>query len=374
MAPPTPAPAVALVAKNCGQCPLLRSGDRWVVNEREITAPSGSRLCAAGISNLYPKVKQVLKILASGAPVPRELLLCEAANCRATFALELTAPSGEPVLSPRASQRLGRRATIVARMLTHLGPFMLRLPSEVASELLAVCHVAQYKAGKVILLQGVQGERLYIVAEGSVQVVRKGANDEETALLALGVGECFGEMSILTGEPTSAEVRSVADSTILAVPREQLEALLLRHPVLSREFSKLLATRLNAANESFHTELRRGILGKLSMISLADLIQTLHHSRRSGVLTVQSTRQKACIYFQTGTLVGAQVDEKCAEEAVYHVIGWPEGDFCFEPQDVSPAPVLRVRADTFAVVLEGLRRMDEKRAQGESSDRAVQAD
>src|SRR6185295_12964106 len=102
-------------------------------------------------------------------------------------------------------------------------------------------------------------------------VARQGKGGEETILVTLGAGECFGEMSILTGDVTTAEVRARGKATILSIHKDNLETLLVKRPGLSREFSKLLAGRLKATNSSLESELSRGVLGKLSMIPLLDL-------------------------------------------------------------------------------------------------------
>ena len=85
-----------------------------------------------------------------------------------------------------------------------------------------------------------------------------------SVLAVLGEGECFGEMSLLTGELTSAAVTARGEASVAAVPREELERLLEASPELSRAFTNLLAARLRAQNAWLEGELGRGILGQLS--------------------------------------------------------------------------------------------------------------
>src|SRR6185436_6288364 len=107
----------------------------------------------------------------------------------------------------------------------------------------------------------------------------------------------------------------------------KLEALLLRRPVLSREFSKLLAERLKATNMSLQTELNRGIIGKLSMISLVDLVQSLGQSRRSGTLVLNHFGQQARLGFQNGTIISGNCGDIHGDEVFFTVVCWPDGDF-----------------------------------------------
>lgn len=62
-------------------------------------------------------------------------------------------------------------------------------------------------AGEVILKQGQQGQKVYLLVEGSVEVILEG--EKEVCLATLKVGDFFGEMSCLTGEPVSATIRSL---------------------------------------------------------------------------------------------------------------------------------------------------------------------
>ncbi|MCX7804733.1 MAG: DUF4388 domain-containing protein, partial [Planctomycetota bacterium] len=203
-------------------------------------------------------------------------------------------------------------------------------------------------------------ENLYIVGEGEVEVVRLSQDDRSEVVLAtLGKGECFGEMSLLTGEPTSATVRSRGHSTVLLLNRERLESLLGGHPELGRAFSKLLADRLKATNVSLESELDRGIMGKLSLINIVDLIQTLNASRRTGTLTVSRRGVSAVLSFRDGRLVGARVGDEEGEEAFYGLMAWPDGDFCFEQGEIRGEG--NIRTDTMGLLMEGLRRLDEAR-------------
>ena len=57
-----------------------------------------------------------------------------------------------------------------------------------------------FPAERVIARQGEIGSGLFIIADGSVRVVRDGRHDR-----ALGPGEFFGELSVLDGAPRNAQ-------------------------------------------------------------------------------------------------------------------------------------------------------------------------
>jgi CRP/FNR family transcriptional regulator, cyclic AMP receptor protein len=314
------------------------------------------------------------KALPPGMPLPDDFLLCDAPGCDAAFRMEFIqqAPSLPAVTGAHGTTRRLELSANAAVAAARKQPFLSRLSPELAAELISACATKKYEQGQIILMQGVVGAHLFIVGEGAVEVARWGPGGDETILVTLGVGECFGEMSILTGEATSAEVRSKGTSTILSLHKDLLETLLLKQPGLSREFSKLLADRLKATNVSLESELARGVLGKLSMISLVDLVQTLHQGRHTGTLVLNYSGEQCRLGFRAGNLCTGMCGETSGEDAFYKVICWPDGDFCFEqtpPDDSGPG---RIKLDTMGLMMEAMRRMDEQKSDNNAAKKPTE--
>lgn len=99
-----------------------------------------------------------------------------------------------------------------------------------------------FPPGTRVLRQGISGSAFYLVLEGTARV--RVGNEPP----ALGRGEFFGEISVLTGEPPSADV--VAETTLrcLVVPAPDLEPLLLAHPRLMLRVLQAEARRVRSAN------------------------------------------------------------------------------------------------------------------------------
>ena len=72
-------------------------------------------------------------------------------------------------------------------------------------------------------------------------------------LARLGVGSVFGEMSFLSGERTSATIRTMTEVELLRLPHRQLRTFLANDPQFSGQFYKslavTLASRLKVANQ-----------------------------------------------------------------------------------------------------------------------------
>ena len=99
-----------------------------------------------------------------------------------------------------------------------------------------------FPAGTRVLRQGLSGSGFYLVLDGAARVHVGGEAPQ------LGRGEFFGEISVLTGEPPSADV--VAETTLrcLVVPAPELEPLLLAHPRLMLRVLQAEARRVRSAN------------------------------------------------------------------------------------------------------------------------------
>ena len=112
----------------------------------------------------------------------------------------------------------------------------------------------KYKSGDIILEQGVEGDALYVVKEGQVEV-SKSEGEVRSTLVTLEVGEHFGEMSLLEGQPTSARVSADGDVTLLIIPREKFLKLLNENIAIGHKVYKSLAYALSKRLRSTSADL-----------------------------------------------------------------------------------------------------------------------
>lgn len=87
------------------------------------------------------------------------------------------------------------------------------------TELIARCHVELRDPGEIIIAEGEPGDSMYIVAEGSVRVVR---GHPPIQLAELGEGAFFGEIALATDAPRQASVVAVTPTSLLVVPRHAI--------------------------------------------------------------------------------------------------------------------------------------------------------
>jgi CRP-like cAMP-binding protein len=102
-------------------------------------------------------------------------------------------------------------------------------------------------AQRVIARQGEIGTGFFIIAAGSVRVIRDGAT-----LAELGPGDFFGELSVLDGKPRNAQVVSTEPTTCLALASWDFEAVVRDQPSVALAILRELAGRLRALTEERH--------------------------------------------------------------------------------------------------------------------------
>lgn len=97
-----------------------------------------------------------------------------------------------------------------------------------------------FKAGAVLLTEGAQDHKLFVLIEGQVEVLRKGTQvsyvDEP--------GSLFGEMSVLLDMPQSATVQAITEVDYFVI--DNAIEVLHSHPDWLWQIARLLAQRVNA--------------------------------------------------------------------------------------------------------------------------------
>ncbi len=103
--------------------------------------------------------------------------------------------------------------------------------------------ILRYTRGEAMVRQGDTGDSLYLIRSGSVEVTLRTDKNEPVVLASLGPGKCFGEMSLLTGEPRSATVTALEETQVVVVGKEGLKALFESNPLLVEPLSSMLEDR-----------------------------------------------------------------------------------------------------------------------------------
>lgn len=95
----------------------------------------------------------------------------------------------------------------------------------------------EYEPGELVFAQGDLADRLYIIQEGEVEVVRT-TDGKEVLLARLGPGDYFGEIALLMAEGRrTASVRAATRVELLTLGKENFGRLVAAVPSTHKEFA-----------------------------------------------------------------------------------------------------------------------------------------
>ena len=101
-----------------------------------------------------------------------------------------------------------------------------------------------YKKGSTLFVEGMPGEVLYIVAEGSVDIIKK-TKDGDKVIAHLGKGEIVGEMSLIDSGARTATGKTGEDSKLIVITKNSFMEMLDSDPAIT---SKILMALLRIIN------------------------------------------------------------------------------------------------------------------------------
>ena len=155
-----------------------------------------------------------------------------------TPARALAPQEGDPPPEEEAMERL--LALRQVDLFSELSLEQLEAVSQVAEE-------AEYVAGEAVVREGEPGDRLYLLLEGEVRVVKGFGTPHELPLRRLRAVDYFGEMAVLADEPRSATIVTASPTRLLSLDGDSLRQLIREHPDISFSIFRVLTGRLRAA-------------------------------------------------------------------------------------------------------------------------------
>lgn len=102
-----------------------------------------------------------------------------------------------------------------------------------------------FPEGSRVLRQGLTGSAFYVIMDGEAAIVVDGAQRA-----TLGRGEFFGEVSILLGEPPTADVVAIHPLRCIMLPGSAIEGFMVEHPRVMFRMLQAQARRLRNANRA----------------------------------------------------------------------------------------------------------------------------
>ncbi|TAN50424.1 MAG: GGDEF domain-containing protein [Methylococcaceae bacterium] len=141
--------------------------------------------------------------------------------------------------------------------------------------LLPDCKILQIKQGEALLTQNQRNDSIFIILSGCFCVHL--IEPADLAVATIGVGECVGEMSVIDGGATSANVIADSDAGVLQIPQDILWSMVNASHGVARNLLYILSMRMRGDNdlivENFYA--RR----EIEQAAQADALTGLHNRR-----------------------------------------------------------------------------------------------
>jgi len=142
----------------------------------------------------------------------------------------------------RPSRTREQQLQSAARHILRQQPFFKSFSDDQLDALLPRGQIENFGRGERLIEQGANGDSMFILVKGEANVIVN-RNGLDTHVAALHSGDCFGEMSLLTGEKRSASVIANSDCEVVEIGKSVLAGSLKENPELLTKLSTLLAQR-----------------------------------------------------------------------------------------------------------------------------------
>src|SRR5216684_1777275 len=129
-----------------------------------------------------------------------------------------------------------------ARAILRGEPLFQCLSAAQINNLVEQSDLNHFGRGERVIEEGAEGDSMFVLMRGAAQVsVSK--NGKVIPVATLSSGDCFGEMSLLTGERRAATVRAESDCYVLEISKPVMAEVIRDSPDCLERLSELLAKR-----------------------------------------------------------------------------------------------------------------------------------
>src|ERR1700756_1199886 len=128
-------------------------------------------------------------------------------------------------------------------------PYFADLTPEAFEQLCRYAKHTVLKRGTTIFSKGDPGNSLMVVISGTVKISISSPDGRNAILNLIGPGEVFGEMSVLSGQPRSADGTASTNCELFVIDRREFLPFVRSQPSLAMKFIELLCERVRQTSD-----------------------------------------------------------------------------------------------------------------------------
>ena len=131
-------------------------------------------------------------------------------------------------------------------------PIFAELDESIHREIIERIVLMYYPKGYTIFNQDDEGDALYIVKEGGVEIYHpaKDEGDLDQKIAEIKKGGFFGEMALISEETRNASARTMEESEVFILNKSDFAKLLETNTTLAQHVSATMVSRLNENNKA----------------------------------------------------------------------------------------------------------------------------
>ena len=145
------------------------------------------------------------------------------------------------------SYELGMYSTLEKTIILKSVDLFKSIPAENLSRVAQITEEVRCEKDDPIIEEGEFGDSLFIVVSGNVKI-HKG----DTEITRMGEGSCIGDMALLDGEPRSADVTAVEETTLFKIEQEGFYEVMGSHGDIMEAIIKNLSGRVRNMNDQLY--------------------------------------------------------------------------------------------------------------------------
>lgn len=140
--------------------------------------------------------------------------------------IELNASNGKLAVDPSALRGV---------------PLFSNFNESLLSKLTESFKTEEVSLGNKLVVEGEEGNKFFVIAQGQVEVLSKGAHGSDLRLALLTEGEFFGEVEIASEKPSDVTIRTITPCTLLTLSNKDLNKILGESSEIKAAFEKAVA-------------------------------------------------------------------------------------------------------------------------------------
>jgi CRP/FNR family transcriptional regulator len=106
-----------------------------------------------------------------------------------------------------------------------------------------------FKNNETIFVEGDPSDKFYLVAEGSVKILKHTMMGKDIILEMMSPGDIFGGVAVLDRKPFPASAQAMESTTVIWISRQNLLKIIEEYPILKLEIVKYFSDKLRDAHE-----------------------------------------------------------------------------------------------------------------------------